>query len=30
MSIEGISIASAAAVLYLAMKPHARSLLQSR
>ena len=30
MSIEGISIASAAAVLYLAMRPRARSLLQPR
>lgn len=30
MSIEGISIASAAAILYLAMRPHARSLLQRR
>jgi hypothetical protein len=30
MSIEGISLASAAAMLYLAMRPHARSLLQRR
>ncbi|HET6621266.1 MAG TPA: hypothetical protein VFG64_15130 [Dongiaceae bacterium] len=30
MSVEGISIASAAAMLYLAMRPHARSLLQRR
>lgn len=30
MSVEGISIASAAAVLYLAMRPRARSLLQPR
>ncbi|WP_119304845.1 hypothetical protein [Dongia deserti] len=30
MSIEGISIASAAAILYLAARSHARSLLQRR
>jgi hypothetical protein len=30
MSFEGISLASAAAMLYLAMRPHARSLLQRR
>ena len=30
LSVEGITVASAAAILYLALKPHARSLLQRR